>query len=299
MAGQGCPFGCGYPVRRHGRAAGSAWLRTGKTGGSTPSRAGRRGLFRRSQGRRRGPGQTEDQFRATEHGSRARGIGSRRIRDIITCIIDAETPPLDQPIPNDFNHLHFGAARPRPEITLKPGDHTLQVYHRRQESHPALAAGHVTTHWRARGRNGLSKASPKDAARLFRRAAERAPHPPGSDDSLRPRQDGRRARRRGQCQYRASPPPRRRQDAAVEPADPERLQSSAFRSRTDGGDDDAAAWEAPAATSVRRRNHVPHDPPLMSAPNDVTVTETDPNTGAGCSAAGTVSLIRFAEKNSD
>jgi hypothetical protein len=42
-------------------------------------------------------------------------------------IVDAETPPLDQPIPNDFNHLHFGAGQTEGEITLKPGEHTLQL----------------------------------------------------------------------------------------------------------------------------------------------------------------------------
>jgi hypothetical protein len=42
-------------------------------------------------------------------------------------LIDAELPPLDQPIPNDFNHLHFGAGQTEAEITLKPGTHTLQL----------------------------------------------------------------------------------------------------------------------------------------------------------------------------
>jgi Domain of unknown function (DUF4399) len=36
-------------------------------------------------------------------------------------LIDTELPPLDQPIPNDFNHLHFGAGQTEAEITLKPG----------------------------------------------------------------------------------------------------------------------------------------------------------------------------------
>jgi hypothetical protein len=36
-------------------------------------------------------------------------------------------PPLDQPIPNDFNHLHFGAGQTEAEVTLTPGDHTLQL----------------------------------------------------------------------------------------------------------------------------------------------------------------------------
>ena len=26
-------------------------------------------------------------------------------------LVDTELPPLDQPIPNDFNHLHFGAGQ--------------------------------------------------------------------------------------------------------------------------------------------------------------------------------------------
>jgi Domain of unknown function (DUF4399) len=42
-------------------------------------------------------------------------------------LIDTDLPPLDQPIPNDFNHLHFGAGQTQAEITLRPGDHTLQL----------------------------------------------------------------------------------------------------------------------------------------------------------------------------
>jgi Domain of unknown function (DUF4399) len=42
-------------------------------------------------------------------------------------LIDTELPPLDKPIPNDFNHLHFGAGQTEAEITLKPGLHTLQL----------------------------------------------------------------------------------------------------------------------------------------------------------------------------
>src|SRR5580700_6435078 len=42
-------------------------------------------------------------------------------------LIDTELPPLDQPIPNDFNHLHFGAGQTETEVTLKPGAHTLQL----------------------------------------------------------------------------------------------------------------------------------------------------------------------------
>jgi hypothetical protein len=42
-------------------------------------------------------------------------------------LVDAELPPLDKQIPNDFNHLHFGAGQTEAEITLTPGDHTLQL----------------------------------------------------------------------------------------------------------------------------------------------------------------------------
>jgi hypothetical protein len=42
-------------------------------------------------------------------------------------LIDTELPPLDQPIPNDFNHLHFGAGYTEAEVSLPPGEHTLQL----------------------------------------------------------------------------------------------------------------------------------------------------------------------------
>lgn len=42
-------------------------------------------------------------------------------------LIDVPLPPLDRPIPNDFNHLHFGAGQTEAEIELTPGEHTLQL----------------------------------------------------------------------------------------------------------------------------------------------------------------------------
>jgi hypothetical protein len=42
-------------------------------------------------------------------------------------LVDTDLPPLNRPIPNDFNHLHFGAGQTEAEITLKPGEHTLQL----------------------------------------------------------------------------------------------------------------------------------------------------------------------------
>src|SRR5262245_29139094 len=42
-------------------------------------------------------------------------------------IVDAPTPPLDRPLPNDFSHLHFGAGQTEAEVSLTPGKHTLQL----------------------------------------------------------------------------------------------------------------------------------------------------------------------------
>jgi hypothetical protein len=42
-------------------------------------------------------------------------------------LIDADLPPLDEPIPNDKNHLHFGAGQTEARIELPPGRHTLQL----------------------------------------------------------------------------------------------------------------------------------------------------------------------------
>ena len=42
-------------------------------------------------------------------------------------LIDTDLPPLDQPIPSDRNHLHFGAGETEARIELPPGKHTLQL----------------------------------------------------------------------------------------------------------------------------------------------------------------------------
>jgi len=42
-------------------------------------------------------------------------------------LVDTEAPALDQPIPSDENHLHFGAGQTEVELSLSPGPHTLQL----------------------------------------------------------------------------------------------------------------------------------------------------------------------------
>ncbi|MFC3109301.1 DUF4399 domain-containing protein [Undibacterium arcticum] len=42
-------------------------------------------------------------------------------------LIDTDLPPLDQEIPSDRNHLHFGAGETETMLELAPGKHTLQL----------------------------------------------------------------------------------------------------------------------------------------------------------------------------
>lgn len=43
-------------------------------------------------------------------------------------LVDVETLPPDHlPIPNDANHRHFGLGQTETELTLPPGEHTLQL----------------------------------------------------------------------------------------------------------------------------------------------------------------------------
>ena len=42
-------------------------------------------------------------------------------------LVDTDLPPMDQQIPSDRNHLHFGAGESEARIELPPGKHTLQL----------------------------------------------------------------------------------------------------------------------------------------------------------------------------
>ncbi|MBK1659330.1 DUF4399 domain-containing protein [Paracraurococcus ruber] len=62
-------------------------------------------------------------------------------------LVDADLPPLDQPIPNDRNHLHFGLGQTEARLDLPPGRHTLQLL-LADENHvphdPPLASKRIT-----------------------------------------------------------------------------------------------------------------------------------------------------------
>jgi len=42
-------------------------------------------------------------------------------------IIDSPLPSLDQPIPTDGQHVHYGAGLTEVKLSLTPGPHTLQI----------------------------------------------------------------------------------------------------------------------------------------------------------------------------
>ena len=58
-------------------------------------------------------------------------------------LIDTPLPPLDRPIPNDFNHLHFGAGQTEARVALNPGAPHAAAPVRRREPCAARSAGDV------------------------------------------------------------------------------------------------------------------------------------------------------------
>jgi hypothetical protein len=64
-------------------------------------------------------------------------------------LVDTDLPPMDQPIPNDPHHLHFGAGQTQATITLTPGDHTLQLLFGDKDHiphNPPLFSDRITVH---------------------------------------------------------------------------------------------------------------------------------------------------------
>jgi hypothetical protein len=76
-------------------------------------------------------------------------------------LIDTALPPLDQPIPNDKNHLHFGLGQTETVIDLPPGTHTLQILMGDSDHiphDPPLMSKKITIHVRAAPTNAVAEA---------------------------------------------------------------------------------------------------------------------------------------------
>jgi hypothetical protein len=108
-----------------GFSAGIANAQT-KTGGPSPSAAGATVYFVDLK-----DGQTVPTKFTVHFGLKGMGVApagsDKENSGHHHLLIDTELPPLDQPIPNDFNHLHFGAGQTEAKITLTPGPHKLQL----------------------------------------------------------------------------------------------------------------------------------------------------------------------------
>ena len=54
-------------------------------------------------------------------GTAGEGIGHHHL------VIDSPLPAMDQPLPKDDRHLHFGKGQTETVLSLAPGKHTLQL----------------------------------------------------------------------------------------------------------------------------------------------------------------------------
>lgn len=62
-------------------------------------------------------------------------------------LIDVDLPPRGMPIPKDDNHLHFGDGSFATELSLPPGQHTLQLIlgdHRHMPHDPPVVSEQIT-----------------------------------------------------------------------------------------------------------------------------------------------------------
>jgi hypothetical protein len=107
-------------------SCGAAFAQGQRTGGPTPSAPGAEVYFIDLKDGTTVPAKLKIYFGLRNMGVAPAG-SDRENSGHHHLLIDTELPPLDQPIPNDFNHLHFGAGQTETEITLKPGAHTLRL----------------------------------------------------------------------------------------------------------------------------------------------------------------------------
>jgi hypothetical protein len=107
-------------------SCGAAFAQSQRTGGPTPAAPGAEVYFIDLKDGATVPAKLKIYFGLRNMGVAPAG-SDRENSGHHHLLIDTELPPLDQPIPNDFNHLHFGAGQTETEITLKPGAHTLQL----------------------------------------------------------------------------------------------------------------------------------------------------------------------------
>ncbi|MGP0059089.1 MAG: DUF4399 domain-containing protein [Beijerinckiaceae bacterium] len=199
-------------------------------------------------------------------------------------LIDTELPPLDQAIPADFQHLHFGAGQTEADVTLTPGPHTLQLLlgdkNHVPHTPPVMSAViHVT----------VVESDKANVTETQRQPAQRHPSPPGAKVYFEYPSDG---------AY-ISPTPTIRfglLNMGVAPAGVEKTNTGHHHLIIDAplppfdkpipndpnhlhfgaGQTEAKISLAPGPHTLQLlladNNHIPHDPPVYSKPIKVIVT---------------------------
>ena len=138
--------------------SGLAWAQQGERGGPTPSPQGAAVHFVGLNDGAKLPTRVTIRFGLRDMGVAPAGL-ERANSGHHHLLIDTELPPLDKPIPNDFNHLHFGAGQTEAEVTLKPGPHTLQLLFGDKDHVPHNPPVHVTPHTSGRGGTTASESN--------------------------------------------------------------------------------------------------------------------------------------------
>ena len=171
-------------------SCGAAFSQTKRTGGPTPSAPGAEVYFIDLKDGTTVPAKLKIYFPVCGTWVLHRPDRIARTPVITICWLTRSSPPLDQPIPNDFTIFFFGAGQTETEITLKPGAHTLQLLMGDTGPHPHTPPV-------------MSPLLSGSVSLILPRASRRRPTPgstlsawttvgssPEGDDSLRPRQIG-------------------------------------------------------------------------------------------------------------
>jgi Domain of unknown function (DUF4399) len=115
-----------FPIMIAFTVGGASYGQDKKVGGPTPAPAGATVYFIDLK-----DGSTVAPATVIHFGLRGMGVAPAGSDKVDSghhhLLIDVELPPLDRPIPNDFNHLHFGGGQTEAQVNLAPGTHTLQL----------------------------------------------------------------------------------------------------------------------------------------------------------------------------
>jgi uncharacterized protein DUF4399 len=245
---------------------GAAFAQTQRTGGPTPSAPGAEVYFIDLKDGMTVPAKLKIYFGLRNMGVAPAG-SDRENSGHHHLLVDTELPPLDQPIPNDFNHLHFGAGQTETEITLKPGPHTLQLLMGDKDHIPPLMRVRVVD-------PSARKQAPADARVYF----------VGLDDgSVLPQKA---TIRFGLVNMGVAPAGIDKPntghhhlliDAKVPPLD-EPIPNDFNHLHFGAGQTEAIVTLSPGRHTLQLllgdENHVPHNPPIMSKPIRVYVTRS-------------------------